>query len=227
MLYARAFYGSMRAFHQGMISKGLLGDRQSDQFDEKAEVGLGQLLMIRLAQKVGKPPEKLRGRDPRISNQQPIAEQAARHFSEDEELWGLAGLLHDLDAEATADDMTQHTHQTVAVLREEGVNEEIIDAIRMHNEEAHAEKRSKRIHHALAAGETITGLIIATALVYPDKKLASVKPRSVVKRMKEKKFAASVSRENIMECEKTGIPLSEFVELSLKAMTEISDQIGL
>ena len=79
----------------------------------------------------------------------------------------------------------------------------------------------------LEAGETITGLITATALVQPDKKLASVKPQSVVKRMKEKAFAASVSRENIRECEKIGIPLEEFVELSLKAMGEISDRLGL
>jgi predicted hydrolase (HD superfamily) len=64
-------------------------------------------------------------------------------------------------------------------------------------------------------------------MVYPDKKIASVKGKSVVKRMKEKAFAASVSRENILECEKIGIPLEEFVELSLKAMNEIGDQIGL
>ena len=81
--------------------------------------------------------------------------------------------------------------------------------------------------HALAAGETVTGLIIATAMVYPDKKIASVKGKSVVKRMKEKAFAASVSRENILECEKIGVPLNEFVELSLGAMNGISDRLGL
>ena len=89
------------------------------------------------------------------------------------------------------------------------------------------EKRSKEFQHALAAGETITGLIVATTLVYPDKKLASVKPKSVVKRMKEKKFAASVHRENILECELIGIPLPEFVEISIEAMRNISDEIGL
>mgnify|MGYP001324403248 CR=1 FL=1 len=70
-------------------------------------------------------------------------------------------------------------------------------------------------------------MITATALVYPDKKLASVKPKSITKRMKEKAFAASVNRETIMECEKIGIPLAEFAELSLKAMQGISDQMGL
>ncbi len=151
----------------------------------------------------------------------------ARHFSEDVELWGLTGLLHDLDAEETADDMKQHTHQTVAVLRKEGVNEEIIDAIRMHNEEAHDEKRSKRIHHALAAGETITGLIIATALVYPDKKLGSVKPKSVRKRYKEKLFAAGANRQIIAECELIDIPLPDFCDLCLDAMKDIAPELGL
>ena len=88
-------------------------------------------------------------------------------------------------------------------------------------------KRETEFEHALAAGETITGLIVATAMVYPDKKLASVKPKSIVKRMKEKAFAASVNRDNIRECEMIGVPLNEFVEISLSAMQEISDRLGL
>ncbi|HRU65659.1 MAG TPA: hydrolase, partial [Spirochaetota bacterium] len=103
---------------------------------------------------------------------------------------------------------------------------EIIDAIKMHNEEATGLTRSSIFHHALAAGETITGLIFATALVYPDRRLESVKAKSIVKRMKEKAFAASVKRENILECEKIGIPLLEFAELSLAAMQEISEELS-
>lgn len=151
----------------------------------------------------------------------------ARHFSEDEELWGLTGLLHDLDAEMTQDDLTRHTHETVRLLREEGVAEEIIEAIRMHNEHAHSDKRSDRFHHALAAGETITGLITAAALVYPDKKLASVKPKSVRKRFKEKIFAAGANREIIAECEMIGLPVPEFCDLCLAAMQGIADDLGL
>jgi predicted hydrolase (HD superfamily) len=79
----------------------------------------------------------------------------------------------------------------------------------------------------LAAGETITGLIYATALVYPDKKIGSVKAKSIRKRMKEKAFAASVNRDTIRECENAGIPLDEFIELSLNAMKEIDQKIGL
>lgn len=151
----------------------------------------------------------------------------ARHFGEDEELWGLTGLLHDLDAQATGDDLSIHTHQTVEILRGEGVAEEIIEAIRMHNEHAHGDKRSERFHHALAAGETITGLITATALVYPDKKLASVKPKSVRKRYKEKLFAAGANREIIAECELIGLPLPEFCDLCLEAMQGIAADLGL
>ncbi len=151
----------------------------------------------------------------------------ARHFGADEELWGLTGLLHDLDVELTLDDLSRHTHETVRMLREEGVAEEILEAIRMHNEMAHGDKRSERFHHALAAGETITGLIIATALVYPDKKLASVKPKSVRKRYKEKLFAAGANREIIAECEQIGIPIPEFCDLCLAAMQGISDDLGL
>ena len=68
---------------------------------------------------------------------------------------------------------------------------------------------------------------MATTLVYPEKKIAGVKPKSVVKRMKEKAFAASVNRETIMECEKIGIPISDFAELCLNAMKDIDEMIGL
>jgi uncharacterized protein len=151
----------------------------------------------------------------------------ALRLGRDEERWGLAGLLHDVDVEITDADPAVHALQAEDLLNEFKLDGEILDAIRMHNEEATGMDRSTEFQHALAAGETITGLIYATALVYPDRKIASVKPKSITKRMKQKAFAASVSRENIMECEKIGIPLPEFVEISLNAMKEIGDQIGL
>lgn len=150
----------------------------------------------------------------------------ARKFDEDEEKWGLAGLLHDLDAE-TQPDLSTHTNETVEILNKHGVDPEIIDAIRMHNEKAHGDKRSTRFHHALAAGETITGLIIATALVYPDKKLTSVKPKSVRKRFKEKAFARGADREIIRECEQIGLEVNEFCDLALVAMQDIGNELGL
>jgi putative nucleotidyltransferase with HDIG domain len=151
----------------------------------------------------------------------------AHRLGRDEDQWGLAGLLHDLDVELVNADMYRHGAESARILSSLSADPEVIDAIRMHNETSAGEKRSKEFQFALAAGETVTGLIVATALVYPDKKIASVKPNSVIKRMKEVKFAASVRRENIMECEKLGIPLSEFITLSIDAMKEIGDQNGL
>jgi putative nucleotidyltransferase with HDIG domain len=151
----------------------------------------------------------------------------AEHLGEDREQWAMAGLLHDLDVEITDADLRIHGLKTVEILEQKGVDPEIIEAIRLHNEEAHSDRRSSVFHHALAAGETITGLIIATALVYPDKRLASVKPKSILKRMKERAFARSVDRDIIRECEKAGIPLNEFAAISLRAMQSISDDLGL
>ena len=151
----------------------------------------------------------------------------ADRLGEDREKWSLAGFLHDLDVELTQGDLAVHGMEAVRILEENGVDPDIIQAVNLHNEQACGEKRSTVFHHALAAGETITGLIIATALVYPDKKLASVKSKSIVKRMKEKAFAASVNRDIILECEVIGIPLPEFAEIALRAMQSISEDLDL
>jgi len=151
----------------------------------------------------------------------------AKKLGEDPEKWALAGLLHDLDADQTENDLAAHTHETVRILRGQGVDEEIIEAIRLHNEAAHPDRRSTLFQHALAAGETITGLITATALVYPDKKLASVKPKSITKRYKERAFAAGADREIIAECSKLGMELGEFSQLCLAAMQEVAEELGL
>ncbi len=114
-----------------------------------------------------------------------------RHIGENEEEYGIAGLLHDIDVEITAADPKTHGPYAANILNGL-VTDEMLDAIVMHNEMATGKERVTKFQHALAAGETITGLITATTLVYPDKKLASVKPKSVTKRMKQKAFAASV-----------------------------------
>jgi len=151
----------------------------------------------------------------------------AERLGHDADQWGQAGLLHDLDVEVTNADPYLHGPEGARWLAEMGIDAEVVDAIAMHNEVATGKKRSTGFQHALAAGETITGLITATTYVYPDRKIASVKPKSVVKRMKEKAFAASVKRENILECEKIGIPLEEFSELAIRAMSGIAEKIGL
>jgi len=151
----------------------------------------------------------------------------AKRLNRDEEQWGLAGLLHDIDIEVVGGDLSVHGREGEKILSERNVDPEIVEAVRMHNETAAGAVRSREFHHALAAGETVTGLITATALVYPDRKLASVKVKSVTKRMKEKAFAASVNRDTVRECEKIGLPLDEFVGIALSAMQGISDRLGL
>ena len=157
-----------------------------------------------------------------------VLRDLADRLGEDREKWGLAGLLHDVDVEMTNADPRTHALEGARILEDMGVDREVVEAIRLHNEEAdHAGTRHKPLHHALAAGETITGLITATALVYPDKKVASVKPKSITKRMKEKAFAASVNRDTIRECELLGLSLQEFAEISLHAMKRVGPEIGL
>jgi putative nucleotidyltransferase with HDIG domain len=151
----------------------------------------------------------------------------ARRLGRDEEQWGLAGLLHDIDIEVVGGDLTRHGLEAVRILMEAGIDPEIVDAVKMHNEAVCGVARSTEFQHALAAGETVTGLVVATALVYPDKKIAGVKVKSITKRMKERACAASVNRETIRECEKIGLPLDEFVGIALAAMQGIAGLLGL
>lgn len=156
-----------------------------------------------------------------------ILRALARRLGEDEELWGVVGLVHDLDFERTADAPAEHAKVTCELLAGKGLPDEALVAIREHNAAALGIERESRLGIALACGETLTGLIVATALVYPDKQVASVKVSSVRKRMKKKDFARAVSREIIGECERLGIPLEEFIQLSLEAMGGIAGELGL
>jgi len=156
-----------------------------------------------------------------------IMRALAGRLGQAEDLWGLAGLLHDLDYNQTKDRMDQHGLVTEKILLEHRVSPQIIAAIKAHNASSLGLQRKEILEHALVAAECITGMIVATALVYPDKKLASVKPQSIIKRMKQKEFARNVNRDHIRECEMIGLSLEAFAEQSLEAMREISDQLGL
>jgi putative nucleotidyltransferase with HDIG domain len=156
-----------------------------------------------------------------------VIQALAKRLGHDPDRWGIAGLLHDLDYNDTKGDPSRHTLRTEEILRGKGGDEEIIDAIKAHNAEALCMTRGKPFHFAITCAESITGLIVAATLVYPDKRIGSVKPSSIVKRMKEKGFARGVSRDAIRECEKLGLSVEEFAELSLKAMQGIHDQLGL
>ena len=156
-----------------------------------------------------------------------IMRSLAPRFGADPDMWGLAGLLHDIDYNETRDNMPHHALLTEKILIERGVHKSIIEAIKYHNAENLGLIRSEPVHFALTAAETITGMLVAASLVTPEKKLSAVKVKSVKKRMKAKEFARTVNRDHIRLCEEIGIPLDEFIGLSLEAMCGISDELGL
>lgn len=150
----------------------------------------------------------------------------ARRLGEDQDLWGTAGLLHDVDYESTVDDPANHGLAGADML-EGRLPEAALHSIRSHNAEHTGVERESDLDWLLSAGESVTGLIVATALVYPDRKLASVKPRSVLKRMNVSGFARSVSRERIRDCDRAGLELAEFVSIALDSMKSIAPTLGL
>jgi putative nucleotidyltransferase with HDIG domain len=155
-----------------------------------------------------------------------IMRALARRLGEDEEVWGVAGLLHDIDVELTEGDMSTHSQLGADLARELGASEEIAHAILCHNE-AHGVPAETLLDKALFCADPLTGLITAGALVMPDKKLASLKPKSVRKRFKEKGFAAGANRDQIAKCSELGIELDDFIELGVVAMQEVASSLGL
>lgn len=155
-----------------------------------------------------------------------VLRAVAEDRGEDPDLWGITGLLHDIDYELTSDDPERHG-MVAAEMLADYLPFESIHAIQSHNAEYTCIERDSDFDHLLAAGESITGLIVAVALVYPDRKLASVKPKSILKRMNMSAFARSVPRDTIRECSKAGYDLGVFVALALDAMKGIAEDIGL
>ena len=144
------------------------------------------------------------------------------------EEWGITGLLHDADYEHTKDTPNRHALALFDLEKDTTFPEDVKYAIKAHNyEHTEVEPRKDR-DWALISTDPITGLIVATALITPDKKLASVTKESVAKKYRQKAFARGVEREKIALCEeKLNIPLDEFIPLCLKSMQEISKELGL
>lgn len=159
----------------------------------------------------------------------------AKYFKEDEDKWGIVGLLHDGDYELTKEKPQEHAKLMANWVRELGeTDEELLVGIESHGWfheglSAQAGKLPKtKMQWALYCCDELTGLIVAVALVKPDKKLASVTVESVKKKWPEKSFAAGVKREQIAECEsRLDIPLDEFIQIALSAMQSIANQTGL
>jgi len=155
-----------------------------------------------------------------------IMRALARRLDGDEEEWGLTGLLHDIDAELTGGDMNSHSRLGADLAGELGASEAMTHAILCHNQ-AHGVAPESKLDKALCCADPLTGLIIAATLVRPDKKLAGLEAKSVLKRFTEKRFAPGADREQISACGELGLELDEFIELGLRAMKGIAGALGL
>jgi putative nucleotidyltransferase with HDIG domain len=155
-----------------------------------------------------------------------IMRALARHLGEDEEEWGLTGLLHDIDVELTEGDMRAHSMLGADIAKELGASEEMAQAIIRHND-AHGIPAETLLDKALFCADPLTGLIVAGVLVRPDRKLEGLTAKSLMKRFGEKRFAAGANREQIAKCGELSLELEEFIELGLEAMKGIAEEIGL
>lgn len=175
--------------------------------------------------------ELLRGRglSPSLTQHSLAAEAVMRalaaHFGEDKELWGLAGLLHDLDFPETAENPERHGLEAAEALAGK-LPAEALAAIRAHNGEMNGSEPSGRLDFALRCGESVTGLITAASLMRPTG-IEGMEVKSLKKKLKDRAFAASVSRENIRECERAGLGLDEFLLLAIRAMRDSAAELGL
>ena len=155
-----------------------------------------------------------------------VMAKLADYFDKDEHKWRLAGLLHDIDYEETADQPEKHSQIGADMLAEIGMEEKIVDAVRAHNG-MHELPRKTMMAKALYACDPLTGLIVASALIHPEKQLAALDSEFVLNRYSDNSFAKGADRDVIASCKEMDLELKEFVELSLEAMQDISDDLGL
>jgi len=161
-----------------------------------------------------------------------VMRELAKKLGEDIEYWGTLGLVHDIDWGRTKDNVQTHLTKAPTFLKESGFDDKFIEIILSHGygfkELPHLadKKRTEKIHFALAASETITGLIHSYAIMR-DKRISDMKVKGLKKKFKDKNFAAAVDREIIKEAENLGISLDEFFELAIEGIKKIKDDIGL
>lgn len=150
----------------------------------------------------------------------------AQELEQDQERWGAAGLLHDIDYEETKADPNAHSLLSGKIAREFGYDQEIVHAVEAHNH-VHGIPRDSLMDKALYSADPLTGLIVAAALVSPTKKLKDIDAGFVEKRMGEKSFARGADRDTIKACSELGLDIHRFIELGLEGMQGISDELGL
>ncbi len=155
-----------------------------------------------------------------------VMERLAKHFGEDGASWGIAGLLHDIDYDQTKDDPVQHSIIGAEMLEKIGLSAEVVYAVKVHND-AHGLPRNSLMDKALYATDPVTGLIVAGALIKPEKSLDVVDVPFLLNRFNEKSFARGANREQIKSCEELGLSLEQFLGLALEAMLGIRDALEL
>lgn len=159
-----------------------------------------------------------------------ILRSIARRLGENEDIWGLAGLLHDIDYDYVERDMKKHGLEALNILKNRDLPAEVLEAIAGHNEHNGfkvVNEKALKLVHALRAADHASGLIIATALVMPSKKLSEVRLETLMRKFRSKDFARGVDRERIKEIEMLGIKLEEFLGIALDAMKNVADSLGL
>ncbi|MDD5823496.1 MAG: HD domain-containing protein [Firmicutes bacterium] len=159
-----------------------------------------------------------------------IMKGLAKRLAPDEvEYWGCIGLLHDLDEETCPwrEDLSTHGPTSARILKDEGWDDEVLaNAIMSHNPIC-GKSPETTVEYAIIAADPMSGFIKAIAQIYPDKKVASVKHKSVTKRFKEARFAAGANRQYMSEIEKTGLSFDEFIDIALESMCEVAEATGL
>jgi len=155
-----------------------------------------------------------------------VMAKLANYFNKDEQKWRLAGLLHDIDYEETADQPEKHSQIGADMLDDMGLEAKIVDAVRAHNG-MHELPRKTLMAKSLYASDPLTGLIVASALIHPEKKLEALDTEFVLNRYGDSSFAKGADRDVIACCKEMDLELKEFIELSLTAMQDISDNLGL
>lgn len=149
----------------------------------------------------------------------------AKHFGEDPDLFGITGLVHDMDLDVCGEDLEQHTIVAADILRKTGAPEEMVLAVLGHNGKA---PRESLLANALWVVDPTTGIITASALIRPSRSTSDLTVGSIRKRMKDKRFAAAVNRDQIRQCTPLlGMELDEFLGLCLDAMNQVRDALGL
>lgn len=149
-----------------------------------------------------------------------VMRELARNFGEDTELWGMTGLLHDVDFPHTRNTPEQHGAMAESMLAGK-LSGEAVRAIKAHNGECTGTMPESRFEYALRAAETVTGLVNAAALVRPSG-YDGMEAKSLKKKMKDRAFAANVNRDAIRECEKAGLSLDDFLTLAIRAMAAMA-----